>query len=48
MTIHAYYEDYLHRAQGILGDMMDFAVNTCDLDPDDFFEKFIIKSQKII
>ena len=22
--------------------MMDFAVNTCDLDPDDFFEKFII------
>lgn len=42
MTIHAYYEDYLYRAQGILGDMMDFAVNTCDLDPDDFFQKFIV------
>ena len=28
MMIHAYSEDYLNNAQKILGDMMDYAVNT--------------------
>lgn len=42
MGIHAYYREYLEHAQRILGDMMDFAVNSCDMEPDDFFEKFIV------
>lgn len=31
MEIHAYDEEYLTYAQRVLGDMMDFAVNTCDM-----------------
>ena len=42
MAMRAYYEGYLEQAQRILGDMMDFAVNTCEMDSDKFFTKFII------
>lgn len=42
MRICAYDEDYLEHAQKNLGDMMDFAVNTCGMDPDEFFTKFIV------
>ena len=38
MVIHAYSDDYLTSAQRILGDMLDFAVNTYDMDIDKFFE----------
>lgn len=31
MEMRAYPSDYLTSAQRILGDMLDFAVNTCDL-----------------
>lgn len=41
MRIHAYDEDYLEYAQRNLGDMMDFAVNTCGIDADVFFDEFI-------
>ena len=41
MEIHAYDEDYVMSAQRILGDMMDFAVNSCELDADDFFKMFL-------
>ena len=34
MEMRAYPSDYLTSAQRILGDMLDFAVNTCDLDID--------------
>ena len=34
MVIHAYSEDYLVSAQRILGDMLDYAVNTYAFDPD--------------
>lgn len=37
MVIHAYSDDYLTSAQRILGDMLDFAVNTYDMDIDKFF-----------
>ena len=33
MMIHAYSEDYLNNAQKILGDMMDYAVNTYEFSP---------------
>ncbi len=42
MEIHAYDEEYLPYAQRVLGDMMDFAVNTCDMEADDYFVRFIV------
>lgn len=42
MEIRAYDEDYLEHAQKNLGDMMDFAVNTCGMEPDEYFIKFIV------
>ena len=44
MVIHAYSDDYLASAQRILGDMLDFAVNTYDMDIDKFFEMFLVSN----
>lgn len=41
MTVHAYSEDYLWGAQRVLGDMLDFGVNTCQLDMDFIMNRFI-------
>ena len=40
--MHAYSEDYLEHAQQVLGDMMDFAVNTCGMNQDEYFVKFLV------
>ena len=37
----AYSEDYLSDARDNLGDMLDYAVNDCGYDPDEFFNWFI-------
>ena len=42
MMIHAYSEDYLNNAQKILGDMMDYAVNTYEFSPNQFYEMFLV------
>lgn len=42
MEMRAYYEDYLAVAQRILGDMMDFAINTCDIDADAILKQFVV------
>lgn len=42
MVIHAYSEDYIVSAQKILGDMLDYASNFCEMDPDVFFDMFIV------
>jgi DNA-binding XRE family transcriptional regulator len=42
MVMHAYHKDYVINAQQNLGNMMDYAVNTCDLDADKYFGMFII------
>ena len=42
MMIHAYSEDYLVSAQRILGDMLDYAVNTYAFDPDSFYQMFLV------
>lgn len=39
--IHAYDKDYLYYAQNNLGHMVDFAVNTCDFEINDFFYMFL-------
>lgn len=41
METSAYYEGYLDNAQDILGNMLDYAVNRCCLDPEDFFVMFL-------
>ena len=43
MMIHAYSEDYLNNAQKILGDMMDYAVNTYEFSPNQFYEMFLYR-----
>lgn len=40
MMIHAYDEDYLYHAQKNFGHMVDFAVNTCDFDIEEYFHMF--------
>lgn len=39
--IHAYDRDYLYYAQNNLGHMVDFAVNTCDFEINNFFNMFL-------
>ena len=42
MVMRAYPDDYLSSAQRILGDMLDFAVNTCEMNIDRFFDLFVV------
>ncbi len=42
--IHAYQEIYLNKAQSILGDAFDYAVNTCDIPGDQFVKLFLASS----
>ena len=41
MEMHAYDSTYLEHAQKNLGDMMDYAVNTCGMEADSYFIMFI-------
>lgn len=41
MMIHAYQEIYLSKAQSVLGDAFDYAVNTCTIPGTDFVKLFI-------
>ena len=42
--IHAYQEIYLSKAQSVLGDAFDYAVNSCKLSGDAFIKMFIASS----
>ena len=42
--IHAYQEIYLSKAQSVLGDAFDYAVNTCGITGNDFVKLFIASS----
>lgn len=44
MTIHAYQETYLSKAQASLGDAFDYAINTCEIPGEDFIKFFIASS----
>lgn len=44
MTIHAYQETYLSKAQAALGDAFDYAINTCSIPGDDFIKLFAASS----
>lgn len=41
MEMRAYPSDYLNMAQRVMGDMLDFAVNTCNMDIDEFYTLFL-------
>lgn len=42
--IHAYQEIYLSKAQSVLGDAFDYAVNTCNMNGNEFVKLFIASS----
>lgn len=42
MEMHAYLSDYLPSAQKAMGDMMDFAVNTCQFEITVFYNLFLV------
>lgn len=44
MMTHAYQEIYLSKAQSVLGDAFDYAVNTCGISGTDFVKLFIASS----
>ena len=44
MTIHAYQETYLYKAQAALGDAFDHAINTCGIPGQDFIKLFTASS----
>ena len=44
MTIHAYQEMYLSKAQVSLGDAFDYAINTCKIPGEDFIKFFTASS----
>lgn len=44
MTIRAYQETYLSKAQAALGDAFDYAINTCGISGEDFINFFIASS----
>ena len=44
MTIHAYQEMYLSKAQASLGDAFDYAINTCKIPGEDFIRFFTASS----
>ncbi len=44
MTMHAYPEMYLSKAQDRLGDAFDYAVNSCGIAGEDFMQMFAVSS----
>ncbi len=44
MMTHAYQEIYLSKAQSVVGDAFDYAVNTCGIPGNDFVKLFIASS----
>ena len=41
---HAYQEMYLNKAQSVLGDAIDYAVNTCGISGSDFIKLFLVST----
>lgn len=44
MMTHAYQEMYVSKAQSVLGDAFDYAVNTCELRGESFVKQFVASS----
>lgn len=44
MMIHAYQEMYLNKAQSVLGDVFDYAVNACGVSGGEFAKMFVVST----
>lgn len=44
MMIHAYDEFFISRAQSLLGDAFDYAINVCKFQPNEFVDMFLVSS----
>ena len=44
MEMRAYSIDYVESAQRIMGDMLDYAVNSYDMDADTYFDMFLVSN----
>ena len=44
MMTHAYQEIYLNKAQSVMGDIFDYAINSCNIPGEDFVKMFIVSS----
>lgn len=44
MMIHAHQEFYLSKAQAVLGEAFDYAINICNISGDNFIKQFIVSS----
>ena len=42
--IHAYQETYLNKAQSVLGDAFNYAINICGIAGDDFVKMFVVST----
>ena len=42
--IHAYQETYVNKAQSVLADQFDYAVNVCNISGEDFIKLFLASS----
>lgn len=49
MKIHAYQEIFINKAQSLLGDTFDYAINVCGISGEDFIKMFVVSdaSKKI-
>ena len=49
MKIHAYQEIFINKAQSLLGDAFDYAINVCNISGEDFIKMFVVSdvSKKI-
>ena len=44
MMIHAYQEIYLSKAQAVLGEAFDYAINICNISGENFIKQFVASS----
>ena len=44
MELHSYQETYLSKAQAVLGEAFDYAINTCKIPGESFIKQFVVSS----
>ena len=44
MVLHSYQEMYLSKAQAVLGEAFDYAINTCKIPGESFIKQFVVSS----
>ena len=47
MKIHAYQEIFINKAQSLLGDTFDYAINVCNISGEDFIKMFVVSDVSV-